>query len=73
MKKIIGLILYIVSLLIIIYWIYGLWDLIFNTCKNCPKVAQLIPLWQNNSGIFFILGYPIITIILFVIGKKIRK
>lgn len=73
MKKIIGLILYIISLLITILWIYGIYDLIFNTCKNCPKIAQLIPLWQDNSKILFILGYPIITIILFMIGKKLRK
>lgn len=74
MKKIIGLILYIVSLLVTISWIYGIWDLIFNTCEGyCPTIMALIPWWQNPSELAFILGLPLIAIILFIIGKKLRK
>jgi hypothetical protein len=73
MKKIIGLILYIISLLVTVFWVYGLYDLIFNTCKDCPTLLALIPWWRNPSELTFIFGLPVIVIVLFIIGKKLRK
>jgi hypothetical protein len=72
MKKNIGFILYIISILITILWI-GLWYLIFNECKNCPTLLPLIPWWQDTYQLALILGLPIIAVILFVIGRKLRK
>lgn len=73
MKKIIGLILYIISILITILWLHGIWYLVFNTCKNCPTLLPLIPWWQDPYQLALIFGLPIIAIILFVTGKKLRK
>lgn len=73
MKKIIGLMFYIISTLISIFWLYGLYDLIYNTCKDCPTLLALIPWWRNPSEIVFILGLPVIAIILFIVGKKLRN
>ena len=74
MKKFCGIILYIVSFAITLFWLYGIWQLINRQdCEGCNYMIKAPePIWSPEILIFLIL-LPVIALGLFIIGRKLRK